>query len=95
MKDKNIFKINVVVNIYGEKSLVTVEEPFTVKKLREELDIPDSWKLLCSWVPAVNDCVLEDWDVVEVRYDLKTVLNKMEKEIGEMRTIMTDLGYIK
>ena len=51
MKTGNIFKINVVVNIYGEKSLVTVEEPFTVEKLREELDIPDSWELFCSWVP--------------------------------------------
>ena len=95
MKTGNIFKINVVVNIYGEKSLVTVEEPFTVEKLREELDIPDSWELFCSWVPAVNDCVLEDWDVVEVRYDLKTILSKMEKEIGEMKTLMTELGYIK
>jgi hypothetical protein len=48
MKTGNIFKINVVVNNYGEKSLVTIEEPFTVEKLREELDIPDSWKLFCS-----------------------------------------------
>ena len=92
---KDIFKINVVVNNYGEKSLVTVEEPFTVEKLREELDIPDSWELFCSWVPAVNDCVLEDGDLVEVRYDLATVLSKMEKDIKEMKTIMTDLGYIK
>ena len=94
MKVKNI-KINVVVDTYGEKSLMTVEEPFTVGKLREQLDIPDSWELFCSWMPAVNDCVLEDWDLIEVRYDLATVLSKMEKEIGEMRTIMTDLGYIK
>jgi len=46
-------------------------------------------------VPAVNDCILEDGDVVEVRYDLATVLSKMEKDIKEMKTIMTDLGYIK
>ena len=94
MKVKNI-KINVVVDTYGKKSLMTVEEPFTIEKLREQLAIPDSWELYCLWMPAVKECVLEDGDVVEVRYDLTTLLSKMEKEIGEMKTLMTELGYIK
>lgn len=94
MKVKN-FEVNITIDTYGKKTLMTVEEDFTVGELREKLKIPESWKVHCNWMPTVDKCVLEDWDVVEIRYDLPTLLCKMEKEIGEMRTIMTDLGYIK
>lgn len=94
MKVKN-FEVNITIDTYGKKTLMTVEEDFTVGELREKLKIPESWEVYCNWMPTADKCVLEDWDVVEIRYDLPTLLCKMEKEIGEMRTIMTDLGYIK
>lgn len=94
MKVKNI-KINVIVDEYGERTLMTVEDEFKIKNLREQKDFPKGCEFYCNWFKVTDDCIMEDWDLIEVRYDLTTILSKMEKEIGEMKTIMTELGYIK
>ena len=90
MKVKN-FKINVVVDDYWKKSLITVKEDFTIRQLRKELDLPDGCSFYVDWIIATNDSILEDGDCVELRYDTLTLLDRLQKEVGELREIIKDL----
>ena len=90
MKVKN-FKINVVVDDYWKKNLMTVEEDFTIRQLRKEMDLPDGCSFFVDWIRATDDSILEDGDCVELRYDTLTLLDKLQKEVGELREIIKDL----
>ena len=90
MKVKN-FKINVVVDDYWKKSLITVEEDFTIRQLRKEMDLPEGYSFLVDWIRATDDSILEDWDLVELHYDTLTLVDRLQKEVRELREIIKDL----
>ena len=90
MKVKN-FKINVVVDEYGKKTLMTVEDNFTIRQLKWNMNLPEGCELWVEWNRATDDCIIEDWDLVEVRYDILTILDKMQKDIVELRELVNEI----
>lgn len=79
MKVKN-FKINVVVQQWEEKSLMTVEDGFTIKSLREQLNLPEGCEFYCNWMLAPDCAIIEDWDLIEVKSDVLAMIDRLQKD---------------
>ena len=92
MKVKN-FKINVVVDEYGERTLMTVEKDFKIKNLREQKNFPKGCEFYCNWFKVRDECIMEDWDLIEVRSDVLTILDKMQKDIVELRELVKEIRW--
>lgn len=83
MKVKN-FKINVIVEQWWEKSLITVEENFTIKSLREQMNLPEGCEFFCEWIQLPDCAVIEDWDCIEVKSDVLAMIDKLQKDFAAM-----------
>lgn len=79
MKVKN-FKINVVVQQWTEKTLMTVEDNFTIKGLREQMNLPEGCEFFCGWIQLPDCAVIEDWDLIEVKSDVLAMIDKLQKD---------------
>lgn len=79
MKVKN-FKINIVVQQWEEKSLITVEKDFTIKSLREQMNLPEGCEFFCKWIQLPDCAVIEDWDLIEVKSDVLAMIDKLQKD---------------
>ena len=83
MKVKN-FKINVIVQQWEEKSLMTVEEDFTIKSLKKQLNLPEGCEFYCNWILAPDCAIIEDWDLIEVKSNVLAMIDRLQKDFGEL-----------
>lgn len=90
MKVKD-FKINVVVDEYGKRTPMTVENNTTIKTLREQMNLPENYEIYFGWQRAPDWAILEDWDLVEIKYDILTILDRMQKDIVEFRELVKEI----
>lgn len=69
-----------VVQQWTEKTLMTVEDNFTIKSLREQMNLPEGCEFYHEWIQLPDCAVIEDWDLIEVKSDMLAMIDKLQKD---------------